>query len=82
MNIYVHLKQNKSLNILRFISLLLSGAEENKLNIIPEFQKQMTLCQRRIIVQQTTQRTATIYTQDNGAAGAYGPGWFSGGGQS
>ena len=50
--------------------------------ILPEFQKQMTLCQRRTIVQQTTQRTATIYTQDNGAAGAYGPGWFSGGGQS
>lgn len=48
--------------------------------IMPEYKKQECLILRRTIVQQTSQRTATIYTQDNGAAGAYGPGWFSGGG--
>jgi hypothetical protein len=49
--------------------------------IMPEFQKQMDLINRRTIVQQTSQRSTTIYTQDHGAAGAYGPGWFASGGQ-
>lgn len=47
--------------------------------IMPEFKKQETLILRRTIVQQTSQRTQTIYTENTGAAGAYGPGWFSGG---
>lgn len=49
--------------------------------ILPEFKKQETLILRRTIVEQTSQRVSTIYTQDTGAAGAYGPGWWSGGGQ-
>jgi hypothetical protein len=48
--------------------------------IMPEFKTQERLCLRRTIVQQTSQRVATIYSEDNGSAGAYGPGWFSGGG--
>lgn len=47
--------------------------------IMPEFNKQMNLVQRRTIVEYTSQRASTIYTQDNGAAGSYGPGWWSGG---
>jgi hypothetical protein len=47
--------------------------------IMPEFKKQEMLIQRRTIVQYTSQRAATIYTEDHGAAGAYGPGWFSSG---
>lgn len=50
--------------------------------LLPEFKVQQNLINRRTIVQQTSQRTQTIYTQDTGAAGAYGPGWWSGGGQS
>jgi hypothetical protein len=49
--------------------------------IMPEYKKQETLILRRTIVQQTSQCVSTIYTQDTGAAGAYGPGWFSSGGQ-
>lgn len=49
--------------------------------IMPEFKKQEALINRRTIVQQTSQRTATIYDQSNDAGGAYGPGFFSGGGQ-
>jgi len=49
--------------------------------IMPEFKKQEVLILRRTIVQQTSQRTQTIYEQNTGAAGAYGPGLFSGGGQ-
>lgn len=49
--------------------------------ILPEYNKQENLILRRTIVEQTSQRASTIYTQDTGAAGAYGPGWFSGGGQ-
>ena len=49
-------------------------------NIMPEFKKQEMLIQRRTIVQQTSQRSATIYTDDLGISGQYGPGWFSGGG--
>ena len=71
-------------------SILLIGASkkifEDRMDIdsvqmiMPEFKKQEMLIQRRTIVQYTSQRASTIYTQDNGAAGAYGPGWFSGGG--
>jgi hypothetical protein len=53
---------------------------ESVSQIMPEFKTQEALILRRTIVQQTSQRSATIYTEDNGASGAYGPGWFSGGG--
>ena len=49
--------------------------------IMPEFKMQERLCLRRSIVQQTSQRSATIYTDQSSTAGAYGPGWGSGGGQ-
>jgi hypothetical protein len=42
--------------------------------ILPEYKKQETLCLRRTIVQNTTQRTATIYTDQTGFG--QGPGWF------
>lgn len=48
--------------------------------IMPEFKKQETLINRRTVVQQTSQRTPTIYTDSNDAGGAYGAGWFQGGG--
>lgn len=49
--------------------------------IMPEFKKQEALCLRRTIVQNTNERTATIYTEQTGSgAGAYGAGWFQGGG--
>lgn len=47
--------------------------------IMPEYKKQETLVLRRTIVQQTNERVATIYTDNT--AGAYGSGWFWGGGQ-
>ena len=53
---------------------------ESLANIEPEFEKQECLMLRRTIVQQTSQRTATIYTQDQGTSDAYGPGLWSGGG--
>lgn len=46
--------------------------------IMPEYKMQERLVLRRTIVQQTNQRTASIYTENFG--GQYGPGWFSGGG--
>jgi len=46
--------------------------------ITPEFKRQENFVLRRTIVQQTEQRTATIYTDTT--AGAYGNGWFNGGG--
>lgn len=46
--------------------------------IMPEYKKQEALVQRTTIVQQTSQRTTTIYT-DNVAA-QYGSGWYYGGG--
>lgn len=46
--------------------------------IMPEFKKQEMLVQRTTIVQQTSQRASTIYT-DNVASG-YGSGWYYGGG--
>lgn len=48
--------------------------------IMPEFKVQERLCLRRTIVQQTSQRSATIYTDQSSTAGAYGSGFFSGGG--
>jgi hypothetical protein len=48
--------------------------------IMPAIKEQERLILRRTIVQQTSQRASTIYTQDTGAAGAYGAGWWSGGG--
>jgi hypothetical protein len=41
--------------------------------IMPEFKKQELLIQRRTIVQYTSQRAATIYTEDNNQTGTYGP---------
>lgn len=46
--------------------------------IMPEFKTQERLVLRRTLVQNTTQRTATIYTEQ--VAGMYGAGWYSGGG--
>lgn len=48
--------------------------------IMPALKEQEKLVLRRTIVQQTSQRASTIYTQDLGSAGAYGPGFWSGGG--
>lgn len=53
---------------------------ENVQKIMPEFMAQQRLIQRRTIVQQTNQRTSTIYTEQTGAAGGY-QGYFSGGSQ-
>ena len=52
---------------------------ESLSQMMPNFNEQMNLIQRRTIVQNTTQRTATIYTQQTGVSGAYGPNWFNGG---
>lgn len=48
--------------------------------IMPEFKTQERLCLRRTIVQQTSQRSSTIYSDQFSSAGAYGAGWWSGGG--
>lgn len=48
--------------------------------IEPEYKMQEMLIQRRTIVQQTSQRSSTIYTDQLSSAGAYGPGWFWSGG--
>ena len=54
---------------------------ESVQQIMPELKKQELLCLRRTIVEQTSQRASTIYTEQTGlSAGAYGPGFFSGGG--
>ena len=45
--------------------------------IEPEYKKQENLVQRRTIVQYTSQRTSTIYTDQLNQSGSYGPGWFS-----
>lgn len=52
---------------------------ENVQKIMPEFMAQQRLVQRRTIVQQTNQRTSTIYSEQTGAAGSQG--YFSGGSQ-
>ena len=44
--------------------------------ILPEYMKQMNLINRRTIVQLTTQRTPTIYTEQLGASNGYASGWF------
>ena len=48
--------------------------------IMPALKEQERLILRRTIVQQTSQRASTIYTQDLGSAGAYGTGFWGGGG--
>ncbi len=47
--------------------------------IMPEFKQQERLILRRTIVQQTSQRTASIYTDNHGSGNAYGPGLFNSG---
>lgn len=49
--------------------------------ILPEYRNREKLINRRTIVQQTNQAVSTIYKEQTGAAGQYGAGWFSGGGQ-
>lgn len=54
---------------------------ESVQNIMPEFKKQETLCLRRTIVQLTNERTATIYSNNNGTMNTpngwgYGSGLF------
>ncbi len=51
---------------------------ESVSTIMPEFKKRESLINRRTIVQQTDQRTSTIYTEST--AGMYGSGWWNGGG--
>lgn len=51
---------------------------ESVQQIMPEFKTQEALILRRTIVQQTSQRVATIY-ENNNSSGMYGAGWFSGG---
>jgi hypothetical protein len=48
--------------------------------ILPEYKNREKLVNRRTVVQQTNQRVSSIYTEQTGGAGAYGAGWFSGGG--
>lgn len=52
---------------------------DSVLQLEPEYKKQEELILRRTIVQQTSQRTATIYTEQT--AGMNGSGWWYGGGQ-
>ena len=48
--------------------------------ILPELKEQEALILRRTIVQNTTQRVATIYSQDTSPSGSYGNNGWSGGG--
>lgn len=48
--------------------------------IMPELRNQMNLVNRRTIVQNTTQRTSTIYGEQTGSANGYSSNWFGGGG--
>lgn len=50
---------------------------ESVQNILPEYKKQELLCQRRTIVQNTNERTSTIYTEQVGVTSG-GWGWGSG----
>ena len=50
---------------------------ESVQSIMPEFKKQEMLCQRRTIVQNTNERTSTIYTEQTGVTSG-GWGWGSG----
>lgn len=47
--------------------------------IMPELRNQMNLVNRRTIVQNTTQRTSTIYGEQTGSANGYSSNWFGGG---
>lgn len=47
--------------------------------ILPEYDKQERLCLRRTIVQKTTERVATIYTEQSNGIGWGGQGGFGGG---
>ena len=47
--------------------------------LMPEFQNQMNLCQRRNIVQYTNERTATIYSEQTSGTGGFW-GWGGSGG--
>jgi hypothetical protein len=49
---------------------------ESVQQILPEFNKQETLINRRTIVQQASQRAATIYSDGTNIAGTMGQGWF------
>lgn len=49
--------------------------------MMPSLKEQERLVLRRTIVQQTTQRGSTIYSEQSALGGAYGSGWISGGGQ-
>lgn len=48
--------------------------------IMPEFKMQEMLIQRRTIVQQTSQRTSTIYTDQTMLGGSWGNGYWGGSG--
>lgn len=50
---------------------------ESVAKIMPEFKQQELLVQRRTIVQQTGQRTATIYENQTGLNAGPGNGWFN-----
>jgi hypothetical protein len=47
--------------------------------MMPSLKEQELLVLRRTIVQQTTQRGSTIYSEQS-STGAYGAGWYMGGG--
>lgn len=49
--------------------------------IMPEYNNQMRLCNRRTIVQYTSQRTPTIYTDQSNNGASYNGNWGYGGGQ-
>lgn len=51
------------------------GDVENMARIIPSYEQQKLLALRRTIVQQSSERVATIYSDQNQAWGGYG-GWF------
>jgi len=56
------------------------GDYESLQAMMPALKEQERLIQRRTLVQQTSQRTATIYSDNAHTAGAYGSGWYEGGG--
>lgn len=63
------------------IKILQDRLDMDSVNLLlPEFRNQLSLCNRRTIVQLTNERVATIYTETNGANGGLG-GWggFGGG---
>jgi hypothetical protein len=55
---------------------------ESVAQIMPEFKQQERLCLRRTIVQNTTQRTPSIYTEYFQSGNGNGYGWGSGGSSS